>query len=406
MNFPLYIAKRYIRSKSSQNAVNIINFITFLVIVIGSAALFIVLSGFAGLKTFSLSFTNSFDPQLKAQPAKGKFFTLSPEQEKRLAAVEGLAYYSKEIEEKVYLEHKGRNHIAYLKGIDSNYTKVTGVDSTLYYGDWTINEQQVVSGIGIANILGVTVNQFRSPLQIYAFKPGEGSISPQSISNTSSLYNQLPVVIGGVYAVEADLDNKYVFAYLPLAQALLEKESNQYSGINFKLKDGANESAVRLAILQSLDNSVILKNRRELNGTLYKMLNTENVATYLIFTLVLIIALFNVVGAIIMMILDKQQNSKTLYSLGTTIKELRRIYFVQGVLVTGVGGFIGVLLGSLLIWSQLAFSWLKITPTLAYPVEYQVVNVGIVLGTIMVLGVIASKIASSRINKKLVGAAL
>ena len=381
---------------------NIINFITFLVIVIGSAALFIVLSGFAGLKTFSLSFTNSFDPELKAIPATGKFFTLSPEQETKLSAIKGIAYYSKEIEEKVYLEHRGKNHIAYLKGIDSNYTKVTGVDSTIYFGDWTINEQQVVSGIGILNILGVTVNQFRSPMQIYAFKPGEGSISPQSISSTSALYNQLPMVIGGVYAVEADLDNKYVFAHLPLAQALLEKEKNQYSGINFKLSDSATEAEVREDILTSLNNSVILKNRQELNGTLYKMLNTENVATYLVFTLVLIIALFNVVGAIIMMILDKQQNSKTLYSLGTTIKELRRIYFIQGVLVTAIGGTIGVLIGSLLIWSQLTFAWLKITQTLAYPVEFQVVNIGIVLGTILVLGIIASKIASSRINKKLV----
>lgn len=381
---------------------NIINFITFLVIVIGSAALFIVLSGFAGLKTFSLSFTNSFDPELKAIPATGKFFTLSPEQETKLSAIKGIAYYSKEIEEKVYLEHRGKNHIAYLKGIDSNYTKVTGVDSTIYFGDWTINEQQVVSGIGVLNILGVTVNQFRSPMQIYAFKPGEGSISPQSISSTSALYNQLPMVIGGVYAVEADLDNKYVFAHLPLAQALLEKEKNQYSGINFKLSDSATEAEVREDILTSLNNSVILKNRQELNGTLYKMLNTENVATYLVFTLVLIIALFNVVGAIIMMILDKQQNSKTLYSLGTTIKELRRIYFIQGVLVTAIGGTIGVLIGSLLIWSQLTFAWLKITQTLAYPVEFQVVNIGIVLGTISVLGIIASKIASSRINKKLV----
>jgi lipoprotein-releasing system permease protein len=381
--------------------VNIINFITFLVIVIGSAALFIVLSGFAGLKTFSLSFTNSFDPELKAIPATGKFFNLSAAQETKLASIKGVAYYSKEIEEKVYLEHKGKNHIAYLKGIDSNYNKVTGVDSTIYYGDWLINNDQVVAGIGIINILGVMVNQFRSPMQIYAFKPGEGSISQQG-TNTSSLYNQLPMVVSGVYAVEADLDNKYVFAYLPLVQALLEKEPNEYSGINFKLMDGANETLVREQILQSLDNSVTLKNRRELNSTLYKMLNTENVATYLIFTLVLIIALFNVVGAIIMMILDKQQNSKTLYSLGTTIKELRRIYFVQGILVTGMGGFIGVLLGSLLIWSQLAFSWLKITPTLAYPVEYQFINVGIVLGTILVLGIIASKIASSRINRKLV----
>lgn len=381
---------------------NIINFITFLVIVIGSAALFIVLSGFAGLKTFSLSFTNSFDPELKALPATGKFFTLSPEQETQLSSIKGIAYYSKEIEEKVYLEHRGKNHIAYLKGIDSNYINVTGVDSSIYFGDWTINDQQVVSGIGILNILGITVNQFRSPMQIYAFKPGEGSISPQSMSSTSSLYNQLPMVIGGVYAVEADLDNKYVFAHLPLAQVLLEKDKNEYSGINFKLNDNASEADVRKYILNSLNNSVILKNRQELNGTLYKMLNTENMATYLVFTLVLIIALFNVVGAIIMMILDKQQNSKTLYSLGTTIKELRRIYFVQGILVTVIGGTIGVLLGSLLIWSQLAFSWLKITPTLAYPVEFQVINIGIVLGTIFVLGIIASKVASSRINQKLI----
>ena len=387
------------RSKSTQNAVNIINFITFLVIVIGSAALFIVLSAFAGLKTFSLSFTESFDPQLKALPVAGKTFTLSPEQEKRLQSVNGLAFYSKEIEEKVSLEHRGKNHIAYIKGVDSNYTKVTGVDSTLYIGDWTLNESQVVSGLGIANILGVTINQYRSPMQIYAFKPGKGSISQQSIS---SLYNQLPMVIGGVYAVEADLDNKYVFADLRLTQALLEKDSLSISGINFKMDEGVAPSAVRAEIQSILGDDVQLKNRRQLNSTLYKMLNTENVATYLIFTLVLIIALFNVVGAIIMMILDKQQNSKTLYSLGTTIKELRRIYFVQGILVTGFGGLIGVLLGVLIVWSQLAFSWLKITATLAYPVKFEIINIVIVLATILVLGVIASKIASSRINKKLV----
>ena len=387
------------RSKSTQNAVNIINFITFLVIVIGSAALFIVLSAFAGLKTFSLSFTESFDPQLKALPVAGKTFTLSPEQEERLQTINGLAFYSKEIEEKVSLEHRGKNHIAYIKGVDSNYTKVTGVDSTLYIGDWTLNESQVVSGLGIANILGVTINQYRSPMQIYAFKPGKGSISQQSIS---SLYNQLPMVIGGVYAVEADLDNKYVFADLRLTQALLEKDSLSISGINFKMDEGVAPSAVRAEIQSILGDDVQLKNRQQLNSTLYKMLNTENVATYLIFTLVLIIALFNVVGAIIMMILDKQQNSKTLYSLGTTIKELRRIYFVQGILVTGFGGLIGVLLGVLIVWSQLAFSWLKITATLAYPVKFEFINIVIVLATILVLGIIASKIASSRINKKLV----
>jgi lipoprotein-releasing system permease protein len=176
---------------------------------------------------------------------------------------------------------------------------------------------------------------------------------------------------------------------------------HQLSGINFKLTTDVAPEYVRAQLRAILGDGVALKNRQEQNSTLYRMLNTENLATYLIFTLVLIIALFNVVGAIIMMILDKQQNSKTLYSLGTTVKELRRIYFIQGLLITGFGGFLGVLLASLLIWSQLLFGWLKITPSLSYPVEYNLVNVFIVLGTIMVLGIIASKIASSRVTKKL-----
>ncbi len=158
MNFPFYIAKRYVRSKSSQNAVNIINFITFLVIVIGSAALFIVLSGFAGLKTFSLSFSNTFDPDLKALPATGKYFSLSADQEKELSKIEGLLYFSKELEERVYLTHRQKSHVAYIKGVDSVYAKVTAVDSTLYLGEWYLDQGQGVAGIGIANLLGLTIN--------------------------------------------------------------------------------------------------------------------------------------------------------------------------------------------------------------------------------------------------------
>lgn len=400
MNFPFYIAKRYVRSKSSQNAVNIINFITFLVIVIGSAALFIVLSGFAGLKTFSLSFSNTFDPDLKALPATGKYFTISPDQEKKLHDIEGVLFFSKELEERVYLTHRQKSHVAYIKGVDSAYTQVTSVDSTLYFGEWYTDRQEGIVGIGIANLLGLTVNNYRSPLVVLAPKPGKGGFSQQAPN--SKPYNELPLIISGIYAIEENLDKKYVFTDLALVQALLEKNSTQVSGVNFKIANGGNILAIQEEIKNLFGSAVILKDRRELNSTLYRMLNTENLATYLIFTLVLIIALFNVVGAIIMMILDKQLNSKTLYNLGTTIKELRSIYFVQGVLVTGAGGLIGVLLASVLIWSQLAFGWLKITPSLAYPVEYQLINVLIVLSTIIVLGVIASKIASSRITKKLI----
>ncbi|MBT8306016.1 MAG: FtsX-like permease family protein, partial [Maribacter sp.] len=333
-----------------------------------------------------------------ATPVTGKVFTVSPEQENKLAALDGVVSFSKELEEQVSFTHKGKNHFAYIKGVDGSYNATTAIDSALIYGNWYDSEQQGVAGIGLTNKLGLTINQYRNPLVVIAPKPGKGSISQ------SKPYNELPLVISGVYSVEEGLDNKYVFTDLGLVQALLEKDSTQISGINFKLNPDADEIELKEQISLVFDNTVILKNREELNSTLYRMLNTENLATYLIFTLVLVIALFNVVGAIIMMILDKQQNSKTLYSLGSTITDLRRIYFVQGVIVTTAGGIIGVLLASLLIWSQLAFGWLKITPSLAYPVEYRLINIVIVLATIIVLGIIASKIASSRITKKLIAA--
>ena len=393
MNFPFYIAKRYVRSKSSQNAINIINLITFLVIVIGSAALFIVLSGFAGLKGFSLQFSNTFDPDLKALPRTGKFFSITDEQDEKLDAVAGLVSYTKELEEKVYLKYQGKSHIAFIKGVDTNYNRVTGMDSTILYGTWRVNERHAVAGIGVVNTLGLSVNQ--SALVVLALKPGKGSLSPQDLKTK-------PYFISGVFGIEENLDKKYVFADLPSVQNLLDKKGNQVSGIGIKAASDSNVEELKDKIADILGENVVVRDRRELNSTLYRMLNTENLATYLIFTLVLIIALFNVVGAIIMMVLDKQQNLKTLYNLGTTVAKLRSIFFVQGLLVTGLGGFIGVLIGSLLIWSQLAFEWLKITPTLPYPVEYQWLNVLIVLATIMILGIIASKIASSRINKKLI----
>ncbi|MEM8926600.1 MAG: FtsX-like permease family protein [Bacteroidota bacterium] len=399
MNFPAYIAKRYLRSKSSQNAVNIINFFTFLVIIIGSASLFIVLSAFAGLKTFSLQFTNTFDPDLKAVPATGKFFSLTDKERTALQKIEGLASYSTEIVERVYLSFDDKNCIAYIKGVDKNYRKVTGVNSTLYFGNWGVDEDQGVIGIGLFNLLGGPMGN-RSPLNAITLKPGERSISGDAL-RSNSFYNSMNLVVSGVYAVEDGLDKKYVFAPLPKVQAFLEKDSMQFSGVNFKLLGDADLELVRKNISAILGNKALVLSRQELNGTLHRMLKTENTATYLIFTLVLIIALFNVVGAIIMLILDKRENSKTLYALGTTIPQLRRIYFIQGVLVTLLGGFVGVVLGALIVLSQLVFEWWKITPALAYPVEFQFVNIGIVLATIVVLGLISSKIASSRISKKL-----
>ena len=376
--------------------------VTFGVIVIGSAALFIVLSGFSGLKDFSLSFSNTFDPDLKAVPVQGKSFSFDKKKSVALMDIPEVISLSGELEERVYLTHRQKSRIAWIKGVDSAYTQTTGIDSTLFLGQWELIGQQTVTGIDIANLLGLSVQDYRSPLVVLAPKPGKGGLGTGGLGQKP--YNQLSLVLSGVYQIEENLDKKYIFAELPTVQSLLERGYDEVSGVSFKLAPGTDEGTVRTAILEILGPGIQLKNRKELNQTLYRMLNTENLATYLIFTLVLIIALFNVVGSIIMMILDKQQHSRTLYSLGLTLKELRRIYFVQGVLVTSAGGIIGILIGSFLIVSQKYFGWLKITPSLAYPVEYRLVNVLLVLATIVVLGVIAARVASNRINYKLLKA--
>ena len=399
MSFSLYMAKRYLRSKSSQNAVNIINAVTFLVIVIGAASLFVVLSAFSGLKTFSLQFTNSFDPDLKVLPATGKFITLDTVMEDRLKEVPFVDGLAREMEERVYISFKEKSHLATIKGIEPSYRQVTGVDSLLYFGNWGVSEEQTVVGIGLVSLLGVPPNNYQNPLMVLAPKPGKGGFASQGIN--SKPYNELPLVVSGVYAVEDDLDKKYLFASLPLVQALLEKEPDQITGLNIKVTDPARLEAVRSEVQEVLGPEVQVLSREELNSTLYRMLNTENVATYLIFTLVLIIALFNVVGAIIMMILDKREHSKTLYNLGATIPSLRRIYFMQGLLLTSLGGLLGILIGGLLVGSQVAFGWLKITASLAYPVELNWQNALLVIGTISVLGLISSFIASRRISKVL-----
>lgn len=398
VHFPTYIAKRYLVSKSSQNAVNIINLVTFLVVVIGAAALFIVLSGFAGLKTFSLSFSNSFDPDLKVLKDKGKFITLTESEKKQLKTIPEVISYSREIEEQILLTHKQKNHVALIKGTDENYANVVNTDSILYYGNWFDRElNEVVTGLGTASLLGIALNDYRNPLKILVPKPGKGSIT----GNTRP-YNEVAVTVSGVYAITEDIDKKYVFADLELVQKILHKNPEEITGINIKLSPNANKEKVKQQIASVFNDKVIVKDRVQQNDALYRMLNTENMATYLIFTLVLIIALFNVVGAIIMMILDKRKNLNTLFSMGATVKQLRRIFFVQGILVTLVGGSMGIALGVLLTWSQMAFGWLRITPSLPYPVEIHLSNMLIVLCTIAVLGLIAAKIASGRISEKLV----
>ncbi|WP_029036407.1 ABC transporter permease [Salinimicrobium xinjiangense] len=397
MNFPFYIARRYLFSKSSNNAINIITIIAAIGVFAGAFALFIVLSGFTGLKDFSLSFSNQYDPDLKVLPSSGKTFSFSAEERERLKNINGILHFSEVIEERVFLTFRSKNKTAYIKGVDGNFLKVNKLDSALVRGTWFHPEEsQVVIGNNISRELNLGVFDYMSLLEILVPRPGTG----QELDPTRA-FNSERVVASGIYSINEELDDKFIFAPLEFTRDLLSLKPNEVTGIELKLSPGANPETIKADIRASLGEQVEIKNRAQLNDALYKMLNTENLAVYLIFTLVLIIALFNVVGSIIMVILDKRENIKTLHSLGAAPNQIRNIFFTQGVFMTVLGGTIGILCSLALVYLQLEYDLVMITPSLAYPVAITWENVIIVMVTITSLGMMASWIAASRSKKAL-----
>ncbi len=400
MNFPLYIAKRYVRSKSSNNAINFITIIAVIGVILGAASLFIVLSGFAGLKDFTLQFSSVVDPDLKAVTAKGKSFILTENEAAKLNKLDDIAVFSKIVEERTFIASGDKNVLATVKGVDEQFQNVVTIDSVIDRGQWLEQKsRQIVVGWGISNNLSLGILDFTKPINIYVPKPGNGPIT-----STNNAFNSVQTICTGVFFINEKLNDTYVFSSIDLAQNLLNYQPNQITAIEFKLKEGRDETLAKQHIQSVLGPKVVLKNRAQLNDALYKMLNTEYLAVYLIFTLVLIIAFFNVIGSLIMMMLDKKRSLNTLFNIGVTVRDIRRIFFYQGSLMSIIGGFIGIVVSLIIVMLQKTFSLVMITPTLSYPVTILPENVFIVFITISVLGIIASKIASVRITKSLLEA--
>ena len=394
MNFSLYIAKRYLFSKTSTNAINIITAIAVFGVVVGTFALFVVLSGFSGLKTFSDSLLNASDPDIKITVAQGKSFEYSTKLHEILQQEEGVRAYSKVVEERVFLKYKDRDHIAQIKGVDTNYSYIIPTDSILTVGTW-IDEQYkntAVIGYGISYKLSLGIFNFGEPLQVLVPKPGKGFI------NANNAFRSVSTQVVGAYTGSEEFQNKYVFTELSLAQELLGYNENQITGVELALEKGVDLDSFQEKLQASLGEGLKVQTRAQLNTLYYKVINTENFISYLIFTLIVAIALFNVIGSIIMMIIDKRQNLKTLFNLGSSIEEIKKIFVYQGFLLTLVGMVIGIVLGTLLVLIQQRFELLMITESLAYPVEFKLVNLLVVIVTISVLGYLAAKIASSRIS--------
>lgn len=394
MNFPFYIAKRYLFAKSGNNAINIISGIASLGVIVGTAALFIILSGFSGLRTFNYSLLDISDPDIKITASKGKSLSYDDVLKKLLNNNEDIDVFSKVTEERVVIKYGEKQHIAYVKGVDYNYTEVVKLEDAINIGTWIQKEYKNTSVIGnrLAYKLSVGVGSFEEPLQIIVPKKGTFFFNP------SQSFRSIKTQIVGAYFGTEDFENKYVFVSNTQAQQLLNYDENQFTGIEIKLKPSTDAEDFTKEVQNQLGVNYKVQTRAQLNELFYKVINTENFISYLIFTLIVMIALFNVIGSIIMIIIDKKKNLKTIISLGGSLSDVRKIFIIQGLLLTTLSMIIGLVLSISIIIIQQQFELFMITSTIPYPVELKLLNVLIVVATISTLGLIASAIASSRIS--------
>ena len=397
MRFPLYIASRYFFTRSKQSVINIINYIALSVVLIATAALLIVLSAFTGLKDFGLSFSNVFDPDFRVEAVQGKVLEVDSVALASIKQLDGILAVSGIIEDKVFLNYRDKNHVVYLKGVDSTYQKVIESDRFLSSGAWFSKElDEVVIGGGVAQVLSLGVYDYNDFLVLTVPKRSA------SATQLKEPFINKTALVSGIYSVSEELDKKYMFSNLSFARDLFQRKGNVYSSLELKVDPSLNRKQLEEQLQALLKTPVRMRSRTELNAALFKMLNNEQMAIYWIFTLVIIIALFNVVGALIMMILEKRPQLKVLYALGVQPKEIRLIFFYLGGMISWVGGGLGILLGTTLVLLQRYFPFLYVPGTnFPYPVRLELQNVAMVLLLLLVLGGLASAWATAQVGKRI-----
>ncbi len=397
MNAVFFIAKRYAFSKSKTKAINIITAISSVGIVVSGMALFVVLSIFSGLEQFTLSFVYDSNADLSVYPTEGKSYVVTEKQKQGLRKIEGVEAYSLVVEEQVVFLYNERQQVATLKAVDSNYAKVVPLQGKIIAGSW-ISERMadVVFGNAFGQQLSMGVYSNENILEALAMLPGEGMIT-----TPEEAYNRIPLSPVGIYMLDnVELDAKYVFANLSLGQDLLGFSENQVSKIEIKLSQNASEKEVKRQISELFGGKVSMKNRIEENESLYKMLQTERSAIYLIFSLIIVVTLFCLSGALIMMILEKKNHFKTLFDIGFTQASLRKIILYQGLILSFGGALIGIVLGVVLAYLQQKNGWLMVSETMPYPVYLEWSNLFVVIATLLILGFVASFFAASRLRVK------
>lgn len=367
-------------------------------ILVGSAALIVVLSAFNGLENLVRSFYQDFDPDLKVVPVSGKFFS-EGDVLQRIQATEGIISYARVIEEKALFSYRDKEFIASLKGVDEAYPVVTQIGQKIPFGEYRINEKlainQAVIGAGVAYYLGFSRSDFQEPINIFIPKESQG-LGDQSFRSD----RLFPL---GIFSVQPEFDEKYVLASLDFSRELLNRP-NACSAIELKLDSTALLNDVQSELRKSLGTEYQVLNREEQQASFLKVMRTEGLFTFLIFALILSIATFTIAGSLTMLMFEKRSNLHTLWSMGTPISELRRIILRLGLIISLSGGIAGLGIGTLIVVAQEQFQLISVGEGYivdAYPVALQWTDLILVSFTVLSLGFLSSWLSARRLNLKL-----
>ena len=402
MNLSFYIARRYLLGKKSQNAINIISGISVLGITTGTMALVIVLSVFNGFDTVVKSLYNTFDPDIQISARMGKTFAPDPVTMQELRSTPGVVAVSEVLEENVLLLYDERQHIATIKGVDDAFNNVSGLDSMVYDGEMKLkdrNRPYAVVGQGVALSLGIGLS-FINPIFVYTID----RTSRINMAQPEESIRRDYIYPSGIFSIEQEYDSRYIICPIEFVRNLLSYQ-DEVTSLEVKLDPGLPPEGVQKQIESLMGDDFYVKNREQQNELFYKVMRSEKWAIFLILTFILIIASFNVIGSLSMLIIDKKKDIITLRNMGAEKRLIKRIFLVEGWLMSVFGSITGIFLGTAISWVQQRFGIIKLTGNgnfiiEAYPVHIEVVDICLVWVTVLLIGLLAARYPVRQISKK------
>ena len=397
MSFSFFVARRYRLSSTKFNTVRLISHFASFVVGVAVCAFFVIQSVFSGLHDFGLSYSSSIDPDLKISSVDTFSFVMADTVIAKLEQVKGVAVAAPLLSQEAVLRFEQQHKLVTLLGVDSRYDQLFGISDRIPVGRMVSDRgEELLLGYGTTIDLGAGLYDYDGFIE--CLLPKQGAINPLDPNPFVSRW----AINVGVFQMSEEVDYNYAFAPVPFVWSLTNAPTNTFTAVDVKLDENANKNALIEEIQRIIGSEFEIIEKEALNPALYRMLQTERIAIYLILSLVLTIALFNVVGAIVMMVLDKRNQLQTLLGMGSSVNEIRQIFFYQGLLLSGVGGFFGLVVGIGVVIAQSIGEFILVPGTqLPYPIAFSFENLFALLLIWGVLSVVAAWIASAVVRPQL-----